>query len=290
MRRFLTIGFLISVLMPGRLIGQQNPYFVTYDHHMEEPGNLEISTQSTVGIQKQDLPAYLGLLFELEYGVAGWWSSALYLEGASQQGDSTVFTGFRVENRFRLLKSEHAVNPVLYFEYEDINEASRIRKEILGHAEPSDESLSALYDETAHEIEAKLILSSNLKSWNISENFMVEKNLTDDEGFEFGYALGVFRPLSTLASGADCRFCKENFSAGLELYGGLGSSEQFGFKDTAHYLAPALVWNLGRNQAFKVSPGFGLTGSSDRMLLRIGYTYEINGFRKMISKMFGAWR
>jgi hypothetical protein len=260
------------------LLAQQNPYFVTYDHHMEEHQNLEISAQSTIGFQKQDRPTYLGQLFELEYGVTPWWSSALYLEGASQRNDSTVFTGFRLENRFRLL-SERTINPVLYFEYEHINEASRIHKEIIGHAEPSDESLSELREETMSEIEAKLILSSDLKNWNIAENFIVEKNLTEDEGFEFGYALGIFRSLPV-----------RYLSAGLELYGGLGSTEQFGFKETAHYLAPVLVWNLGKNQALKVSPGFGLTENSDRMLLRVGYTYEINGFGQKLSRMLGIGR
>jgi hypothetical protein len=257
------------------LIAQQNPYFVTYDHHLEEHRNLEISTQSTIGIQKEDRPTYLGQLLELEYGMTSWWSSALYLEGASQRHDSTVFTGFRLENRFKLI-SERKINPVLYFEYENINEASRIHKEIVGHAEPSDESLSDLRAETEQEIEAKLIFSSDLKHWSIAENFIVEKNLSEDEGFEFGYALGVFRPLPA-----------RNLSAGLELYGGLGSTERFGFKETAHYLAPVLVWNLGRNQAIKVSPGFGLTENSDRMLLRFGYTYEINGFGQKISRWFG---
>ncbi len=271
MRYLCSLAALLSV---GTLMGQQNPYFVTYDHHMEEHKNLELSTQSTVGVQKQDRPTYLGQLFELEYGVAPWWSSALYLEGASQRNDSTVFAGFRLENRFKLF-SERKINPVLYFEYEHINEASRIHKEIVGHAEPSDKSLSDLRTENEQEIEAKLILSSDLKNWSIAENFIVEKNLTEEEGFEFGYALGAFRALPV-----------RNVSAGLELYGGLGSTERFGFKDTAHYLAPVFVWNLGKNQALKVSPGFGLTANSDRMLLRVGYTCEINGFGQKIARMF----
>jgi hypothetical protein len=281
---FSIVSLLILPLCPA--VAQQNPYFVTYDHHMEEHQNLELSTQSTIGLPKQNLPGYLGQLFELEYGVTPWWSSALYLEGASQRHDSTVFTGFRLENRLRLLNSEHKINPVLYFEYEHINEASRIKKEIVGHAEPSEESLSDLRQETVNEIEGKLIFSSDFKNWNIAENFIVEKNLTEDEGFEFGYALGVFRPLSNAANGGNCRFCRDRLSAGLELYGGLGSTELFGFKETAHYVAPVLVWSFAKNQAVRVSPGFGLTENSDRLLLRFGYTYEINGFGRKIANLF----
>lgn len=282
--RFALALFLLTV--PA--LAQQNPYFVTYDHHLEEPGNLEMTTQSTVGFQKQNLPTYLGQLAEFEYGITGWWTSSLYLEGATQANDATVFTGFRLENRFKPLKSEHRVNPVFYFEFENVNEASRIRKDIVGHAELTDESLSELRGEKEREIETKLILSSNVRNWNISGNFIVEKNLSEDEGFEFGYALGAYRPLSTLASGTDCRFCRENFVAGIELYGGLGSTDRFGFKDTEQYLAPGLSWNLGKNSNLRISPGFGLTHGSARILLRVGYTYEIEGFGSRISHLFGG--
>lgn len=287
MARLLTV-FFCSLLFVLPAAAQHSPYFVTYDHQMEEPGNLEITSQATVGIQKHDLPNYWAPLVELEYGATGWWSTSLYLEGASQSNDATVFTGFRLENRFRPLKSEHRINPVLYFEFENINEASRIQKEVVGHSEPSAESLSSLRGEKAREIEGKLILSSNAKGWNIAENFIVEKNLTEDEGVEFGYALGVYHPLATIASGNPCRFCRENFNAGLELYGGLGSTEQFGFSDTAHYIAPALAWRVSENSTIRLSPGFGLTPNSARTLLRFSYTYEIPSFGRAVRNMFGG--
>lgn len=285
MKSFFTVIFCFATFsLPAA--AQYSPYFVTYDHHMEEPGNLEITAQTTVGIQKHDLPTYWAPLAELEYGATGWWSTSLYLEGAAQPHDATVFTGFRLENRFKLLKTEHRINPVLYFEFENINEASRIQKEVVGHAELSDEPLRDLRGEKARELEGKLILSSNAKGWNIAENFIVEKNLTEDEGVEFGYALGIYRPLATIASGTPCRFCRENFNAGLELYGGLGSTEQFGFSDTAHYIAPAIAWRVTENSTLRFSPGFGLTSNSARSLLRFSYTYEIPGFGHAVRNMF----
>lgn len=272
------------------LNAQNAPYFVTYDSHMEEPGNLEITTQTTVGMQKQNLPTFWAPYVELEYGATGWWTTSLYLESAAQRNDATVFTGYRLENRFKALKGEHRINPVLYFEFENVNEASRIKKEIVGHAELSNEPLRDLRGEKAREIEGKLILSSNAKGWNISENFIVEKNLSADEGVEFGYALGVYRPLATLASGTDCRFCRENLFAGLELYGGLGSTEQFGFQNTAHYLAPTISWKSSENSLIRFEPGFGLTANSARTLLRFSYTYEISGFGHKVANMFRGGR
>jgi hypothetical protein len=285
-KSFLAAVFAFAVSLCAS--AQQNPYFVTYDHIMEEPGNLEINTQTTIGVQKHDLPTFIAPLLELEYGAKGWWSTSLYLEGAAQANDTAVFTGFRLENRFRPLKSEHVINPILYFEYENVNEASKLRKEIVGHAEPEFESLADLKHETAREIETKLILSSNVRGWNIAENFIVEKNLSAPESPEFGYALAVSRPLASLASGKDCSFCRENFKAGLELYGGLGDTDNFGTSHTAQYIAPGLVWQMNAQNSMKVSTAFGLTPGSDRFLVRLGYVYEIAGFGDKVKKMFGG--
>jgi hypothetical protein len=161
-------------------------------------------------------------------------------------------------------------------------------KEIVGHADSLDEPNADLRRARARELETKLILSSTAHDWNISENFIVEKNLTENEGFEFGYALGVWRPLAKIASGTNCRWCRENFVAGLELYGGIGSTEQFGFHDTAHYLAPVVRWNLSDNSAISISPAVGLTSGSVPLLLRFQYMYEISGFGRKVASLFGS--
>lgn len=267
-------------------VAQDHPYFVTYDHHLEEPGNLEIATSNTFGVPRSGQPWFTAPLLELEYGVKAWWTAEFYLEGQSREGDSTILTGWRLENRWRPLQREHRINPVFYFEFENINEGSAVRKEIVGHASSFDEPNADLRRHHARELETKLILSSTVHDWNISENFIVEKNLTEDEGFEFGYAFGVWRPLAKLASGKACRFCRENFIGGLELYGGLGSTQQFGFHDTAHYIAPIIRWNLTDNSAISFSPGFGLTSGSTRALLRLKYMYEINGFGRKVASLF----
>jgi hypothetical protein len=97
------------------------------------------------------------------------------------------------------------------------------------------------YSETERELELKLILSSNVRGWNISENFISTKLLTEPEPWEFGYAFGVSRPLALTAGGKDCFFCRENFSAGAEIYGGLGDMDSFGLNQTSHYAGPAVL-------------------------------------------------
>jgi hypothetical protein len=263
---------------------EDKPYFVTYDHSMEDSGDLEIGINNAFGIPRSGQPAYFAPYLELEYGVTSRWTSEFMLEGQSTLDDSTILTGWRLENRFRILREEHKVNPVLYLEYESINEASRIQKEIVGHSIDFDERNGTLRRARAHELEAKLILSSKIHDWNVSENFITEYNLSGAEGFEFGYAFGVSRPLGKPA-GKPCRLCRENMVGGVEMYGGLGSTEQFGFHDTAHYFAPVLQWKPSEESALRISPGIGLTHGSTPLLLRVGYSIEIEGFRQRVKSL-----
>ena len=103
---------LFVLFAPASARGQESPYFVTYDHYLEEPGNLEIEYFSIFGPQHGggDFHAFWA---ELEYGATAWWTTELYLDGQTTFGDSTLFTGIRWENRFRPLKHEHIVNPIL---------------------------------------------------------------------------------------------------------------------------------------------------------------------------------
>jgi len=102
------------------------------------------------------------------------------------------------------------------------------------------------------------------------------KNLSADEGVEFGYSVGVSRPIGTLASGTTCHFCAENFVAGIEAYGGLGSTVSFDKDQQRHYVAPVLAWHVTDRSTLKASVGVGLTGSSDRCLVRMGWSYELS--------------
>src|SRR6266849_4716035 len=167
----------LSVFFPPPTHAQERPYFVAYDHYLEEPGNLEIEYFSTFGTQRggNDFHAFWT---ELEYGATAWWTTELYLEGQTTLGDSTLFTGLRWENRFRPLKHEHVINPILYVEYEKKNGADKILKEIEGHDVASDflTPNAVARKEHVHELEFKLILSSTFKGWNLSENIIAAKN------------------------------------------------------------------------------------------------------------------
>ena len=163
----------------------------------------------------------MGAAMEFEYGVTAWWTSEFYLDGVSTAQDSTIFTGFRLENRFRPLAREHWINPVLYFEFENINSADKSLLEVVGHDGVGDfiESNGRTRQEKNREVELKLILGSNRGGWNFSENLIFEKNLNNGP-WEFGYAWAASRPLKLAARATKCTFCAQRFTAGLEMYGG----------------------------------------------------------------------
>src|SRR3984893_16981683 len=150
-----------------RVFAQELPYFVTYSHHMEESGSLEIESKFTSG-KPNGGNRFVGFPTEFEYGTRAWWTTELYLEGQSTSNDSTVFTGFRIENRARPLLEEHRINPVLYFEFEDINGANKSILEVVGHDGQADltGNNNEARAEKLRELELELVLSSNGKRWN----------------------------------------------------------------------------------------------------------------------------
>jgi hypothetical protein len=268
---------LLLLLFSPSLHAQEPPYFVTYSDALEEPGNLEISYKG-ISAAPTNTNAFNSATLELEYGLKAWWTTEVYLSGQSTQNDSTVFTGFRWENRFRPLMRNYFINPVLYVEFEDINGADRSFLEVVNH-----DSIADLYPtnaearaETEQALELKLILSSNTHGWNISENFIAEKPLNYSNPWEFGYALGVSRPFSLKAGSKSCVFCRENFVSGLELYGGLGTTQSFGLNGTSSYLGPIIQFNVPKGPSIGFEPSFGLNGNSVGMLWRFKVSYEVD--------------
>ncbi|HYL15866.1 MAG TPA: hypothetical protein VEV41_22710 [Terriglobales bacterium] len=266
--------------------GAEGPFLITYTHQMEEPGNLEITTKGVTG-KPAGGNRFLGSALELEYGVKGWWTTEVYVDGQTTAQDGTLFTGYRWENRFRVLPREHWINPVVYMEFENINGADKSLLEVVDNdgegdlTAPNSESRA----EKKREFEAKLILGSYFKGWTLAENFIAEKNVRHAP-FEFGYAVGFSRPLALAARPDRCNFCPENFQAGVEMYGGLGTHEHFGLQETSHYVAPTVAWTVANGTRFTVSPTFGVTEASARFLLRFAVSYELDQFGRAARQLF----
>ena len=265
-----------AFLAPAPVAAQEPPYFVTYSHALEEPDNLEIALKTTAAAPKNG-NRFGSATLELEYGARAWWTTELYLSGQTTANDSTIFNGFRWENRFRPLMREHWINPALYFEYENVNEADRSFLEVMGHDSIADVVVPNGLErpEIERSLEMKLILSSNWRGWNFSENFITEKALNENEPWEFGYELGAARPLALAAGSKPCVFCRENLSAGLELYGGLGDTNGFGWRATSQYLGPSIAFDIPRGPTVTFSPTFGLNDNSVGVIYRVKISYEV---------------
>jgi hypothetical protein len=254
---------------------------------MEEPGNLEITTKNLTGAPEVG-NRFLGSALELEYGAKAWWTTEFYLDGQATSSESTIFTGYRWENRFRPIPGEHWINPVLYVEFENINGADKSLLEVVGNDGLEDLTApnAEARMEKQREIEAKLILGSHFKGWTVAENLIAEKNL-GHKPFEFGYAVAASRPVALAARPEVCNFCPENFQLGVEMYGGLGTNASLGLRETSHYIAPTVAWAMANGTEFSVSPGFGLTDTSAGFLLRFGVSYEISQFGRVFRNRGG---
>jgi hypothetical protein len=264
----------VLLLLNYRSFAQEKPYFVTYSQDLEEPGNLEISAKTVQSAPKYG-NAFLSETLEFEYGATAWWTTEFYLSGQHTFNDSTVFGGWRWENRFRPLMRDHAINPILYVEYEDLNLAEKSILEVTGHASVADYLLTNAQarNQLERSLELKLILSSNFKGFNLSENFIAEKEFSSDP-WEFGYALGVSRPLALAAGAKPCVFCRENFALGAELYGGLGDGHSFGLESTSQYLGPAIAFNIPSGPSISFGTNFGLNANSLGVIYRFNVSYE----------------
>ncbi|HEY1732530.1 MAG TPA: hypothetical protein VGG15_12310 [Terriglobales bacterium] len=263
-----------ALLLASASFAQEKPYFVTYSSDLEEPGNLEVSSK-TVQASPQYGNPFLSETLEFEYGAKAWWTTELYLSGQHTLNDSTVFGGWRWENRFQPLPTHHFINPILYVEYEDLNLAEKSILEVTGHASQADFLLSNAQarKDIERSLEIKLILSSDFKGWNVSENFISEKAFSS-EPWEFGYAVGASRPLGLKASPKPCTFCRQNFAAGVELYGGLGDANGFGLEATSQYLGPSLAFNIPNGPSLSFGANFGLNANSLGEIYRFNISYE----------------
>jgi hypothetical protein len=274
----LAIGF------PAIAHSQEKPYFVTYSSDLEEPGNLEVEYKG-LSSHPKDANTFTSDTIELEYGATAWWTTELYAQGQSTQNDSTVFTGFRWENRFRPLPREYWINPVLYVEYERVTHADKSILEVTVHDsiarfQVNNNQTHAIVEKS---IEGKLILSSNFKGINLSENFIAEKNISN-EPWEFGYAIAAARPLTLAASARHCTFCAQNVGLGGELYGGLGDRYSFGLKQTSQYAGPSVSLNTPSGFTYVFSPQFGLNDNSIGLIWRFKVSYEFQQVRDIFRR------
>ncbi len=264
--------------------------FVLYNQHTEEQGETEVKLFSDFSNTGGNDADYAAQLFEIEYGVTDYWTTAFYFEGDKIQNEDYEFGGFRFENRVRLFEYGTFLNPVLYVEYEYLKPAHRYIRAVTGRTDKH-EGEEEEEEGAEHEIESRLILAQDLTDrFNVAFNWINETDLKSGD-WEFGYAAGINYVLYDPESGeggvsgghystqSHGGWSVEELKLGIEAYGGLGDSVlglTWGGNKTQQYLGVNLQAELENEVTIGIGGAFGLTDSSEDAIVRLvtGYEFE----------------
>ncbi len=295
LKRGFLFGLLASVCAaagakPAR--AQMNPYFTAISNTMPK-NHLMLMLLPDYQLARVG-PNYLTYMGMAEYGVTNRLSVGFMAEGQKINGLPNTFGGVRFNTYYQLFPHDHLLHLTLYAEYEDLDQASLYKMEVSGFG-VSDltEPLHVARNLPAHTLEQRIITYHNWGRLNATFNFISEFDLENHNDY-FGYVWGLFRQpcwdaMSAMAgmSGtngmrskpiAPPRLSSRRLGYGVEMMGGLGDTQQFGFfwHREQQYLGPVFSYSLAPNWRFRLEPTFGLSSVSDHFVLRMGLDYTIN--------------
>lgn len=267
----------IFALMPSIVLGGNAANFVLYNHHTADAGEKEIMLMTDLG-QEPDGIRYLSNMIEFELGITDKFTSEFMIEGQATFGEGGYhFTGFRWENRYRFFEYGFPLNPVLYFEWEDLSEDTKYIMEVSGREDAEERTKDRPRERI---LETRLILGQDIASrLDVALNWINESDL-DTGVTAFGYATGLNYKLS--APPDKLRHIEEEHGyhpeirLGLELFGALGDSDKGVTTDgsvTPHYLSPNILFHITESAMIKFGGAIGLTNVSQD-IFRFAFGYE----------------
>jgi hypothetical protein len=178
---------------------------------------------------------------EVTHGFDEWFETGFYLFTSARAGQGYDIIGSHVRPRFSIPERYHL--PV----------GISISQEI-GYQRRE-------YSAATWSYELRPIVDQKIGRWYWSVNPALERALKGDgtkEGFEFGPNVMVTYDFTRKISG------------GLEYYGGFGPlSDLQPFRDGEQQLFPAINIDVGPDWEFNAGAGFGLTDSTDRLLMKV---------------------
>lgn len=179
---------------------------------------------------------------EVEYGIADRWTIAGYADFEQPSGERLEYVQWRaVFARYRFFeRGARFFDTAIYLEYYIPRVAWR--------------------GEGGEKLEARIILEKPVGPAVLRLNPILEKKLGGpdvEEGLEFEYAASLYTTLSP------------TLRPGIELYGAMGEVANFkSRKDQAHYIVPAITWQLLPNVAWNLGVAFGLTRAGDDLTVK----------------------
>lgn len=255
----------ITVVLFPSFAGALAQNAVLYHHHTHKAGEQEIKLLNDLG-QDDESHTYIANLLEYELSVTDRWVLEFYPESYIDLDQGAwKFSGFRVENRWRLFKQGTFINPVLYVEYADLQSDHHFLREVVGFANESEEGEAAGITEREKELETRLILGRDFAEGRLRVNFnLINESEFGHGSFEFGYAVGFTYKLKS--SGDENN---HGVTLGIEMYGGLGDTESGLTADpslTRHFLALNFKVKLSEKWEIQFGGHAGLTDDTQHIL------------------------
>lgn len=248
----LTLLFLPSTATAG--------HFKVYGYTTPEQGEMELAYWTDYTIQSDAAMDFFGSTgipsekgwrhtLELEYGMTDRWTVSGYIDFDQPSGEPLKYVGSRaVVTRYRFLeRGARFFDGAVYLEY------YLPSPDVLGFAK--------------ERLEARIILERQMDSVTVTLNPKLEKVLSGpdvEEGLEFEYGAGVYVD----------RF--SSIRPGIEFFGSLGELVNFKSRDQqAHYVVPMVKWGLSEHLAWNIGLAFGLTKTSDDLVVKSILEWEL---------------
>ena len=276
---------------------QMNPYFSAINA-TQPKGTLMLMLLPDYQIARTG-PNFLTYMGMAEYGVTKRWTVGFMAEGQKIAGLPNTFGGLRFNTYVQLFPHDHLVHLTLYGEYEDLNAASLYKMEVSGFGgEDLTLPLSIARNTPAHTLEERLIGYHDWGRLNFTANFVSETGV-ENWGNDFGYVWGFFRRsawsgmdsmkgMPGAMGNAPSGFSFRRLGYGVEMMGGLGNTNQFGFDwhREQQYLGPVFSYALSPRWSVHLEPTFGLSAVSDHFVLRMGLDYSVPNLLGRLRRAF----
>jgi hypothetical protein len=254
----------------------------------------------------------------VQYGVTPRWTVGFMMEGQKILGLPVTYGGLRINSWVRVFPRDHLLNFTVYGEYEGLNGAALYKMEVAGFGgEDLDGPLALARRTPVRTFEQRAIVYHDWDRVNLTFNFINETGLTSGDN-NFGYVWGVFRQPAyaamdsgkgmpatpsmpatpgmpampgmpatpspsampgTPSPSAPPALSFQRLGYGLEMFGALGNTHQFGFRPgLQQYLGPVFSYTVSKHWTIHLAPTFGLSHVSDPFVLRMGVGYSIDHF------------
>jgi hypothetical protein len=218
-----------------------------YDAQIAEPGHFELTLHNNYapdGLKQPNFPgatisnrSWNGTL-ETAYGVTDWWELGLYMPVYTFTQGTAQFDGGKIRTLFVVPDAQHQT-----FFYGVNFELSFNNKHWEDHS-PS--------------LEIRPILGLHLGKWDLISNPIIDSGLN-------GTGNATFAPSERIAYNIT-----EAYAVAIEHYADYGSIRStVPFNRSYQELFAVADYRLNEANSFEFGAGFGLTNSSDRMLLKL---------------------